>query len=288
MPSRQPALFLTSTIKGIDYTFRTWCYHHLTLFDRIVLWIDEPSELSSAQIPTDPRITVLLGSQIASGSLHGRFMIRQDLNCNTAISMGRSNSVPTWLCHLDSDELLYVESRDAFRSLFATERGQIRFRNHEVCPHFQASNPFLECSLFKLNGRYPFNFYSNGKSCVRCDPHTSANGAHVFSGYEGSSYSCENEAVVLHYACATFSLWWKKYAALGDFPDFWCDDQRYPIGLPFHLASRDIVGRCITDNDLALGEEFFLSSLLSKAAVRHGADLGTLKHFHPVQGRRID
>lgn len=49
------------------------------------------------------------------------------------------------------------------------------------------------------------------------------------------------DGIILHYPCCGFEHFWRKYNALGKFPDKWLG--KIPIAqlLPFHVESRDIV-----------------------------------------------
>ena len=272
---------LTATVKLLDSTFPYWCSHHLRFFDTIFLWMDEADELDSPFLPHNPRIVVHLGSQDVSRSVHGRFMLRQDANSNSALKLCLERNIE-WLCHLDSDELLYAPSREQLLAELIAECGQIRFINHEVWPIWEADNPFLSCSVFKVNGRNPFfHFYGNGKSAVRCGPEVWARGAHQFIGFSGSTKTSQS-SVVLHYACATYKVWLKKYANLGDFPSYWWDDVKSPIRLGFHLASRDVYLRCVEKNSFVEAEAFFLEKTLNEDAIPLLKNVGSIAIYHPI------
>jgi hypothetical protein len=64
------------------------------------------------------------------------------------------------------------------------------------------------------------------------------NGVHGFDVPENytlvTSLPC-----VLHYLNCGFQNYYKKYAQLGNFPDYWWGSKSTPICFPFHLASRD-------------------------------------------------
>ena len=275
-----PRLALCSTIIRADSSFSDWCNHHLALFDYIILWVDDPKELDSIYIPSSHRLIVNLGCQKNSHSVHGRSMIRQDINTNKAIVQARELGCE-WLCHLDADELLHAGSRTELEQLLTPERGQVRFVNHEVCAKWEAANPFKECNLFKVNGSYPFNLYSNGKAIARMSALLMARGAHAFKDYEGISI-VNDSAVVLHYACATYKLWLDKYVHLGNFPDLWWDELGKPITLGFHLESRDIIKACMTRNNFDDAEAFFRARIIDKANCEDNLKNGSLGFFAPL------
>ncbi len=119
-----------------------------------------------------------------------------------------------------------------------------------------------------------FHFYNNGKSAVRLAKGVQPSGVHDFSFSEGrmifyrlkrriaktkwggklidikklpasgrKSVVSKNP-LILHYACANFDAFWRKYATLGKFSDKWFDRSSIEekIG-KFHLKSRDVVAK---------------------------------------------
>jgi hypothetical protein len=275
-------LALTTMVRNLDATFSLWCTHHLRLFDTILLWIDDPAELASPFLPSDPRILIQLGDQDTSRSSHGSFMLRQDANTNRALELCRARSID-WLCHLDADELLHAPSREDLLAELTPECGQIRFVNHEVWPVWEAANPFTDCTVFKVNGHNPFfHFYNNGKSAVRCTPGVSARGAHKFVHAVGQE-KVSTSTVVLHYACATYAIWLNKYAHLGDFPSFWWDDPKNPIPKGFHLESRDVYQRCASTGDFAEAEAFFRATTLREDAIPFLKTAGLIATYQPIK-----
>lgn len=256
-------LALVSTVKSLTSTFLSWCDYHLKIFDKLFIWIDDPMELGSPFVPADPRIEIALGAQIRSGSIHGDLMYRQDANASATVKICLASGIE-WLCHLDSDELLFTSSREQLEQEFEPDCGQVRFSNHEAWPVWESDNFFLECLTFKRNGKHAFNFYANGKAAVRCSSAVQALDAHRFTGFSGRS-RWSSRFCVLHYPCATFKLWCEKYRTLGPFPDFWWDDRHLPIKLPFHLISRDLYAACLRMGDFSEAEQFFRRQLLTAA-----------------------
>ena len=272
---------LTSTLKLqlLDSAFTTWCDYHLDLFDSIFLWLDDLGDIDSPFIPKNDRLVVQLGSQSQKLSRHGTMMQRQDENAARALELCTEKGI-TWLCHLDSDELLFVPSRRLLLKLWESDLGCVVFPNHEVCPVWEASNPFRECHCFKLNGRCGFNFYANGKSAVRCGPGVQVSDAHGFNGYSGKRALCWTTPI-LHYSCATFDWWLRKYANLGSFPNYFWDDSRHPINVPFHTASRDIYQRCLSDGDLSRAREFFIRHVIDDNERQRLLEQGKIGRFAP-------
>jgi hypothetical protein len=276
------AALLTTTVRNLDESFVTWCTHHLRIFDRLMVWIDDPAESDSPFIPGDERIIVRLGCQERKQSVHGSMMHRQVQNANQAGEWCAKYGIE-WLCHLDSDELLYPENEDAIRESWRSSAGLIAFRNHEVCCVWEAANPFRECQYFKLNGKMRFNFYKIGKSAVRCKPGIFAKGAHRFAGYEGRQVT-STKVSVLHYACPTFRLWLRKYETLGPFPSYWWDNPALPIKrFPFHLGSRDICAECRRSGDWSSAYIYYSTQVRSAEEIEKLQRKGRVRRFAPLE-----
>ncbi len=278
---------ITSTVKQLDATFPLWCSYHLTLVDYIFVWIDDPVELDTKYVPRNDRLLVALGCQDHKDSIHGTLMLRQDRNAGQALQLCQSMHID-WLLHIDSDELLYIPANNSLSKLLPhqdADIGQITFLNHEVCPVWESGNVFQDCVYFKLNGRYKFNFYNNGKSAVHCSPNVTVVSAHGFRGFTGKQAWCKN-AFVLHYACATFESWRRKYDNLRDFPDCWWDNPSRPIEFTFHLQSRDVYRECLLKGDLSTAYEFFATQVLSEQEIAGLVAEGKIGRFTPLSSHR--
>jgi hypothetical protein len=266
---------LTATVRSLDPPFTQWCLHHLGIVDRILLWIDDPGELDTPFVPALPEIEIHLGCQERRGSVQSTMMHRQDRNAARALKRCSELKID-WLIHLDSDELLYCTGSGQMHDV-----GLFTLPNHEVCPRWEAADPFRSCHYFKVNGRTAFWFYSNGKSAVRVSPRVQPWSSHRFRGFEGreevSDWCC-----VLHYSCATFERWVNKYRTLGAFSDYWRDHPSVPIEMPFHLASRDVYRRCAAASDFEAAATFFRSHLLSEDALKEALASGTITRLVPL------
>ena len=84
-------------------------------------------------------------------------------------------------------------------------------------------------------------------------------GPHAFRGAESQP---TDGAVILHYACATYEIWWRKYARLGAFSDNWLENPDTPIKLSTHLKSRDVVTEALRTGDAAPAEAYFRELML--------------------------
>jgi Glycosyl transferase family 2 len=272
-------------VKQLDAGFPVWCRYHLPLVDYIFIWIDDPAELETQYIPRHDRLIVGLGCQDHKESVHGTLMHRQDRNTEQALLLCQSMHID-WLLHIDADELLYARNKNAlsklWQSLCSSDIGQVTFLNHEVCPVWECGNVFQDCTYFKLNGQHRFNFYNNGKSAVRCGPGVSVISAHGFRGFTGKHVWCRN-AFVLHYACATFEYWRRKYDNLKEFPDGWWDNLSRPIEFPFHLQSRDVYCQCLKKGDLSNAYEFFATQVLSEGELARLVAQGKVGRFTPLE-----
>ena len=256
MPSFKIAL--TATVIDLDDDFEDWCAYNLGHFDRMILWLDDHQAIDSPRIPRNGSVVALPGNQHSSPNRHTDLMRRQNANADAALRLCLEAGIE-WLVHLDQDEILHLISDD----LWDTDAGQITFLNHEVCPVWSAERMFRDCRHFRLNGRGPFRLYGNGKSAVRCHPDVRSDGAHFFQNFKGRSITTKTPCI-LHYACATYASWLRKYSRLGHFEPFWYDDPATPISLRFHLDLRDACHSALTSGDFAIARNFFKRHVLSE------------------------
>jgi len=271
---------ITTTARNIEPAFRDWCSHHLKVADCIFVWLDDPSEASSPNLPRDRRVRIQAGAQIRRGTVHGDLMRRQDHNVNQCLHRCTQEGLE-WLVHLDTDELLYPVDRKTLETHLTACNGHVRILNHEVCPQWQCKNPFRETHYFKLNGKLHFNLYTNGKSAVRCSPGVYARDAHSFAGYDGQQKTASDMAV-LHYACPSYDRWLAKYGALGEFPDFWWDDPQHRIEMSFHTRSRDICRECLADGNFARAKEFWAAQVFAHNQLEQLRHDGKVGWFAPM------
>jgi hypothetical protein len=275
-----PLTALTSTVRFLDHTFTDWCYHHLRLFDYLIIYVDDPKELGSARIPrVDARIEVSVGAQFKRGSVQNTLMHRQDENALAAVRRCCELGI-RWLCHLDADELLVTNESHLSWTSVDTDVGLIVFKNHEVCPVWEADNPFRDCSYFKLSGRVPFCYYVNGKAAVRVNPNVRPWAAHWFVEHVGRVETA-TWACVLHYSPATFERWLRKYRCLGPFGDHWYEDPTLPI-MPFHTLSRDICANEGKSNQIEAARRFFGEFVWSEERLAEGLRSGIIQQFAPL------
>lgn len=275
-----PGIALTTTARNLDQTFRDWCFYHLQVVDRLLIWLDNPAEANHPDLPSDPRIRFFIGSQMRRGTVHGDLMLRQDHNTDQALRLCNREKLD-WLLHLDTDELLYPADRTLLLKTLGRSHDHVTMLNHEVCPQWECDNPFRQCNFFKLNGRIPFNLYLNGKSGVRCSSAVYARDAHSFGGYAGQQVTT-SDLVILHYACPTYERWIAKYSALGDFPDFWWDNPGHRIHMSFHTTSRDILRDCRRIKDFRKAKEFWATQVLNEHALKHLLATDKVARFAPM------
>lgn len=275
-----PTVAITTTARNIDRSLSEWCNYHLHLVDHIFIWLDDPHEGNSSLVPSHNRIRVEVGAQCSGKSVHGNLMHRQIENANRAVYLCCTRGIE-WLIHIDIDELLFPPDRSMLHRNLDAHLGHITLPNHEVCPRWSADSPFRQCHHFKLNGRLRFNFYGNGKAAVRCRPGVYALGAHSFAEYSGGNRTSPDIAV-LHYACATYDRWLRKYAHLGDFPDFWWDDPQHRIELPFHLKSRDVYRQCVIEGTFDHAVGFWKRQVLSDDQLNQLLQDGRVGWYAPM------
>jgi len=121
--------------------------------------------------------------------------------------------------------------------------------------------------------------YSNGKSAVRVWPGAHAGSNHQWIaapalggdfchhsnvGFDGSRPRIRSDEppCILHYIDCGFPNWWRKYELLGRFADSWFAGE-VPIGIPLHLASRDV---CSGGDEAAARAFYNAAFVLANAA----------------------
>jgi len=207
-------------------------------------------------------------------------LARQALNANLALLMAEQAKID-WLLHIDVDELFYSPQQDVkehFAWLFLKEIVVATYLNHEGIPEkMHATEIYSETRLFKKNPSLLdatqneslsrridehsvyFNFYGNGKSAARISKGLFCNGVHTFDCVDPLSAeqritfpSAGLFPCILHYACCSFELFWRKYQAIGNFNDKWFDK---PIKdtIPMHINSRDVC----KEMDMDYAESFY-------------------------------
>ena len=245
---------ITVTMADCEVWLADWVAHHLHVAERLFIWVDDPAKLVFAEKMASDRVSVLPGHQVVHDSRLTQVLTRQDANTNAAIQMSAMAGID-WLVHVDADEALVVQ--DA--TVWDTDAGQLVFANHEAVPVWEADTPFRQIERFNVNGRHKFRLYDNGKAALRLGPPpvaARASGPHRFVGAEAVR---TDGAAVLHYALPGFEHWWRKYARLGAFSDFWCERPDEPIPQSFHTRSRDVVVEAIRSGDRGVAEAFYRS-----------------------------
>ena len=263
---------IVTTVRDPGLCLESFIRYHLAIgIDHIYVFFDDPEDpavqiaLKFSNVTAIPNDEALQVQQALWNVLYPtcephigyEVMARQILNVETAIQLALDQGMD-WILHIDGDELFYpgqMSALDYFDQL-SSNIFQVRFLNYEAAPEvFDIGDYFHEVTLFKknpatLNPEFYTQFrsisgksqyflaYQNGKSAARLHPDLLPNGVHGFDVPENytlvTSLPC-----VLHYLNCGFQNYYKKYAQLGNFPDYWWGSKSTPICFPFHLASRD-------------------------------------------------
>jgi hypothetical protein len=259
-------IVLVTTVRNPDLSFQTFLDYHLSIgINRIVVFVDRPDQCdwsifsikkSVTFVPVDSTLISKLKTekQPRIEYYDREVQVRQMSHVNFAINELCSGM--DWIVHIDSDEMIHVESGSLSEKLANVPENcfQVLLPNHEAVPaSLEVKNPFLEVNLFKQNAfifsslseqavaRSLFVAYQNGKSCGRLSAGLRANGVHRFGVVgtkEFKDYSLAGQLSVLHYVNCGFSRYLEKYRQLGDFPNVWFG--KIEISIPFHLQSRDL------------------------------------------------
>ena len=268
------------------------CYHLALGIAHIYIFFDDPEDpaiqvaLQFSDVTAIPNDEALQVQQALGNVLYPKYgphtgyevMARQILNVETAIQLALDQGMD-WILHIDGDELFYpgqMMALDWFDQV-SDDIFQVTFLNHEAAPEvFEVEDYFRDVTLFKKNpaalepglctefqrvsgkSQY-FLAYQNGKSAARIHPTLLPNSVHSFDIPECHTLVTSFPSI-LHYLNCGFQNYYKKYAQLGNFPDYWWRSKSNPIRVPFHLASRDAY--CSGDRTCmaALYQEFILYS----------------------------
>ena len=283
---------VTTTAVNPGAMLNAWLEYHLRRFDFIMVFIDDPSERTlfetiRHELHDDTRIMLLDGYPDRSDMSPSGVMNRQNSNTQVAIDIALMNNI-TWLLHIDSDELFYEPDGDrSWQTLEGVDH--VTFLNHEAIPLVhKVTNPFLECTLFKVNGRLEFIAYGNGKSAVRLAPGVQSWGVHAFTGYNGEhidmrEHGTSQSPVILHYPNVCFESWVQKYKSYGRFSSFWFDDPTQVLTLTFMLESRDRLHKALENGKWEEAREFFNSMIPDREACESMLKKGDLRRYTPLE-----
>lgn len=213
-------------------------------------------------------------------------MVRQEMNFFVASLLAKRESID-WLLHIDLDELFYpnhINLQEYFISLQRRGIASVTFLNYEsLLVSDDSESIYLSTCFFKLNffrrghlvfskeqrqyiketpwlrDKY-FHFYQNGKSIINLsgkkiayyDVHSiMADGNRLMGGHD--------DPVILHFPCASYIDFCKKYARLGDFSDVWMGYQRVGDFIETtHLESRDVFKR----GDTSLIKKYYTENFI--------------------------
>lgn len=207
-------------------------------------------------------------------------MVRQEMNFFVAQSFARKDGVD-WMLHMDLDELFYPNGCDIqqhFKCLQLKNYKSITYLNYEsITTSPDSSSIYLSSDTFKINffknkhwffsqeqkqllsnSLLPekfFLFYQNGKSAINLYGNKiKFYDVHSISGDGNRKLGVHIDPIILHFPCARYSDFLKKYHRLGQFSDYWMDHKRVGDFIDgVHLESRDVV-ECMS---LELVEAFY-------------------------------
>jgi len=195
-------------------------------------------------------------------------MVRQELNFLVAYESAKQDGMD-WLLHIDLDELFYPNNhniQDYFSNLQFNAINAVTLLNYEaIYRHGDATSIFRSSNIFKINffrfkhwvfsreqrqlikenqwiGDKFFKYYQNGKSCINLHG-KSVHMADVHSIWtEGRrKFGKKEDPLILHFPCASFNVFLKKYKRLGKFSDTWMGIKRAGDFIDeTHLNARDI------------------------------------------------
>jgi hypothetical protein len=267
----------TVTVHDPGEIFHHWCAYHRSIFDLLLIRVDDPSQLDMVLHLQGDRVVIGVGEQIVHPSRLTQTLLRQAANASAAVDECVRRGIE-WLLHLDGDELFVPQDANIWKQDPAI--GQMIFVNHEACAKWTVDNPFREIRYFKRNGKIPFLLYQGGKAAVRCVSGVRADGPHRFAKHHGAIV-VSKRGYILHYACYSFDNWFDKYRHLGLFSDWYKDDFRSPITLDFHLESREVVQNFVENGDIEACKSYFSRAVWDKDVLERGVANGEVLVVSP-------
>ncbi|MFT0814254.1 glycosyltransferase family 2 protein [Synechococcus sp. OH20] len=296
---------IVTTVRDPGVCLESFIRYHLAIgIAHIYIFFDDPEDpaaqiaLRFSDVTAIPNDEALQVQQALGNILYAKYgphvsyevMARQILNVETAIQIALEQGMD-WIIHIDGDELFYLGEAltlDWFDQL-DSDILQVRFLNYEAAPEkFEIEDYFREVTLFKRNpavldpnfytkferisGKIQyFLAYQNGKSAARVYPSILPNSVHSFDIPEEHTL-VTSSPTVLHYLNCGFQNYYKKYAQLGNFPDYWWRSKSNPIRVPFHLASRDAYCSRDINQMVALYQKFILysNSMINQSLIEEG------------------
>lgn len=195
-------------------------------------------------------------------------MVRQELNFFVAYSLSREEQVD-WLVHLDADELFFpngVDLQRHFKDLQLKNFRSMTYLNFEsISTRLESPSIYLSSEHFKINffkNKYWFfnqsqkeflrdtpwlnekffRYYQNGKSSVSTYGNTIMfYDVHSIFGDGNRKVGGLQDPIILHFPCARYSDFIKKYKRLGEFSDIWMGNKRAGEFVDdIHLKCRDL------------------------------------------------
>lgn len=233
---------IVSTIKATKREMLEFVSYHLNIgIDHIFLFFDNPKDKNFSLFLVNKQVT-----SIACTDEHWQKLgfpkpdyieTRQKANANYAINLAQKKHIK-WIMHIDIDELVYPEK--PLKELLEYTPNDISYiwmRPYEAVPNnIEHSSAFQEINLFKVysdskikhlidmenkthlknilyQGQY-FRGHTGGKSLVNLakSENIKCLGIHrpVFRCKDVKSLEISNLSL-LHYDCATFKSWLKKW-----------------------------------------------------------------------------
>lgn len=289
---------IITTVRDPGVCLESFIRYHLALgIAHIYIFFDDPEDpaiqvaLQFSDVTAIPNDEALQVQQALGNVLYPKYgphvgyevMARQILNVETAIQLALDQGMD-WILHIDGDELFYpgqMMALDWFDQV-SDDIFQVTFLNHEAAPEvFEVEDYFRDVTLFKKNpaalepglctefqrvsgkSQY-FLAYQNGKSAARMHPTLLPNSVHSFDIPECHTLVTSFPSI-LHYLNCGFQNYYKKYAQLGNFPDYWWRSKSNPIlfGFPFTWPHGTLIAQ-----EIELAWQLFIKSSYFTAVLK--------------------
>lgn len=274
-PSSGGKICTTTTLRApLPETIMFVNYHINIGVDHLFLFFDDPNDRAIVQL-AEYRSVTCIGCDAEHWKRVGceadsHIEERQILNANLALTWAREMGYD-WIAHIDSDELIHVETPLKSLLLGLSEAWPVLwFPSLEAVPQkMKYSRPFEEMHLFKalptrdhhyfrgkneaafFRGEF-FRGHTGGKSAVRTAAEIATLSLHrpLDNKHQPLPALRSRNAMLLHYDCYDFDAWYTKWLRR-------CDGTATAGGRPNRLAQFEAFKALYEKRDIEGMKQFY-------------------------------
>ncbi|MGS2810839.1 DUF707 domain-containing protein [Nocardia sp. MW-W600-9] len=242
----------------------TWLNHHGAHANLLIVYSDDPTVrtlIDNSEFP------IMLCDNTVDAADPDE---REVANIGAAIAAARTAGME-WLLPLGPHELFHD---DGSRHWQISGADQVVFLAHEAVPMpHPVSDPFRECTVFRMHGRAPFLDAPATRSAVRLSAADIAPAdKHGFTGFAGASGTV-SAPVILHYPYPSFESWLTRAERVGNLGGVAARD--------FADYSRNLLHVAVAHGTLEGARACFQADIPRDGMVDQMVRTGELTRIHP-------